>query len=186
MAQQNRVQLRVPQPGTLTGCRQQNWLQRGLVGVPRPSQPCPGCLVLIGTHLTASIFLLKAEERIVSTIIPQRYIFQLYLELDTAVTLLAIASTPAPAVMNLKPLAPQQQRESLRRRSRARRLQPCRAGSQERDRDDQQTCSAGGPGLMPTGVVPSSRLFSPNPTYFPPPTQCSIPLPPSRLIPPAP
>lgn len=73
---------------------------------PLAHQPCPGCLALIGTHLTALIFLLKAEERIVSTIIPQRYIFQLYLELDTAVTLPAIASTAAPAVMDLKSLAP--------------------------------------------------------------------------------
>lgn len=117
----NGGQHHVPRPGTLTRSWQQKWLRRRPGGVP-----CPGCLVLIGTYLTASIFLLKAEERIVSTIIPQRYIFQLYLELDTTVTLPAIASTPAPAVMNLKSLASRQQRESL---------QACHTGSRERDGD---------------------------------------------------
>lgn len=113
MAWQDGGQFHVPQPGTLTGCWQQKQLWRRLRGVPCPGQPCPGSLVLIGTHPTASIFLLKMEERIVSTIIPQRYIFQLYLELDTTVTLPAIAPTPAPTVMNLKSLALRRQRESL-------------------------------------------------------------------------
>lgn len=119
MSRWDGTQHQVPQHGTLTGCQQQKRVRRRLSGVPCPGQPCPDCLVLIGTHLTALIFLLKAEERIVSTIIPQRYIFQLYLELDTAVTLPAIASTPAPAVMNLKSLAPRRQQESLRCYSRA-------------------------------------------------------------------
>lgn len=83
-----------PPAGHTRGLQQQAclWSRLGLPRLPGANR----------THLTTSIFLLKAEERIVSTIIRQRYIFQLYLELDNTVTLPAIASTPAPATMNLK------------------------------------------------------------------------------------
>lgn len=182
MSWQDGGQLRVPQPGTLVGCWQQTRLWSRL-GLPR----LPGAN---STHLTTLIFLLKAEERIVSTIIPQCYIFQLYLELDTPVTLPAIASTPAPAVMNLKSLAPQTVGTAG-----APPALPCR----ELGAEMCQQISSDGPKLVPRGValssqhftlnpahshIPSSHFGSLNPARLPlPPRAASIPL---QLLPPAP